>query len=287
MLRLLAWVILILAVPGCQSAGGKGASTDPFFGRTRVEPPRTGALSAAPTAGGSPNGAAPGSAVPSPLAGQGVAGYPPVTNWPSSAPGSGGTSPSFSNSQPAWSAAQAKPNPVPAAISPQPASGLTPPSGGFGFPATRQNFPPNNGGTNTSGGFGSPGAGDRISIPTAARTLNDRARDSISRSESPSSQGVTASAVGANSPNFASPTAAMGMGAVGGQANQLRPTNNSSLPANSSGGGSSLRVTEPGGSSSLGARPYVGSMTPNSAAASPPAVSNKSVDFNDLPDASP
>ena len=40
------WMVLIamLAVAGCKSSGSgsAGTATDPFFGRTRVEPPRTG-----------------------------------------------------------------------------------------------------------------------------------------------------------------------------------------------------------------------------------------------------
>ena len=48
------WVLLvtILAITGCQGSGSKGTATDPFFGRTRVEPPRNGVSSRSVEAAG-------------------------------------------------------------------------------------------------------------------------------------------------------------------------------------------------------------------------------------------
>ncbi|MHC4181405.1 MAG: hypothetical protein ACYSWU_28230, partial [Planctomycetota bacterium] len=83
MKRLLALLIVVLVLSGCKGQGAPG--TDPFFGRTRVPPPGTGAISGAPTDpyyGGAPYSGAP------PYSGSPNSGLPTVT-LPQTPPGTG------------------------------------------------------------------------------------------------------------------------------------------------------------------------------------------------------
>jgi|GEM_PF-6456236 len=169
-----SWVLLavLLVATGCKGSGTSAPTTDPFFGRTRIEPPRTGAVGGNLSVGPNP-------------------GYPPQTG-PSmyggaNGPSSGGSVPSAitsappsgqsSSPSPNWIPAHPKTNPIPAAIPGNQGSPQSPSNGGFG--------------SGNTGGFSSPkpgqpisGTGDRISIPLAARSEPTWLRDSVARSPS-------------------------------------------------------------------------------------------------------
>ena len=82
MKRLLAMLVAVSALSGCRSEGPTG--TDPFFGRTRVPPPGTGAISGGPTDpyySGAPSSTAPRYAPPtatSPWVSPGTGAQPPA-----------------------------------------------------------------------------------------------------------------------------------------------------------------------------------------------------------------
>jgi hypothetical protein len=81
MKRLLAMLVAVSALSGCRSEGPTG--TDPFFGRTRVPPPGTGAISGGPTDpyySGAPSSTAPRYVPPagtSPMVSPGTGTQPP------------------------------------------------------------------------------------------------------------------------------------------------------------------------------------------------------------------
>jgi hypothetical protein len=147
MKRPLAVLVALLVLPGCQGSGGSGAAKDPFFGRTRIEPPRTGTVAGQLPAPESPGAAAsalsPGTARP-----------PAAIPAPAS------------NNLPIWSP---PPWQTPATTLPGASQGgnlYDQPSGSTGYqPPLIQSPPPP---------FDTPG--DRLSIPFAARALAEPPR---------------------------------------------------------------------------------------------------------------
>ena len=271
MWRPLVLVLAILMLPGCRGTGGGKSATDPFFGRTRVEPPRTGAAAGQTP----PNGAT----WPNAATGQAAPGGGLAITWPTPSGTQSGGAPSQAAPNPSsWAPAQSGPGAVPAPMTSQANNGLTPPDGTFGF----------------SGSSGisatdpsSVGSGDQIAIPSAARTLTDRVQDSISRSQSvpPAGQGMNsggqpfaASGAGFGVPPTASiPGAPAGAGSAGG------------LPgAGLSGREKIVRVIEPGPSTTNGTQsysPYPSNSSPSSPGAQGPSGSDKPVNIADLPEA--
>lgn len=160
------WVVLtaIVVMAGCKGSGTTGPATDPFFGRTRVEPPRTGAMSGRVPQGSNPSPfLGSGTTTPNAMAGQGTArpsGLPANSALPAGqAPGA----------QPNWIPAQPKVNAVPAAIPPQTGGVYGPPDGSFGFPGAAK--------ASVAANTSSAGSGDRVSIPAAARTTTPFSSD--------------------------------------------------------------------------------------------------------------
>jgi hypothetical protein len=272
---LVVW--LILAMPGCHSPGGAGTPTDPFFGRTRVDPPRTGATGGTLPAGGQLQGPANGAGgISGAATGQPAAALPPVTSWPAPPGGSQAATQPTQSSQPAWAPPQTRPNPVPAAIPSQSGAGYQPPDGSFGFPnragATAMNSAP-------------AGSGDRLMIPSSARTLTERVQGAISQTQVSSS--VAATSTGSQP----------GRATTGGSF--IPPSSAASFPTASQGGAngydrtpaanpsspSMLRGVEPGTSTRAGSQPYTSSPSPVSPTppSAPPA--DKPVNFSDLRDA--
>jgi hypothetical protein len=271
------WVLLvtILAITGCQGSGSQGTATDPFFGRTRVEPPRTGAVS----------GRFPGGANPSQTAAPGTAGANVIGNQAVSQPIGGQSNPANPRGQSPptqsnWNPSQPKVNPVPAAIPPQTSSIYGPP-GGFSFPSE--------GGTTNAASSPLAGQGDRLSIPVAARTA-----------------GVSSSALGGARDDMASGAKATNpMSAGGGGPAEVVGGLPSSIATSGSGQAGMSPYLDPASSATLAGRerivrdldrpesapnaapryaPYPSGIgaTPNSASQPAPA-SDKPVNIADLP----
>jgi hypothetical protein len=169
------WVlyVAILAVAGCKSPG---TATDPFFGRTRVEPPRTGTISGQPPGSSLSQTPVPGALTPGATQSQ-----TPSSPFSGVAPANTIPPSQASGIQPNWTPAQPKVNSVPAAIPPQTSSGYRPPDGGFGFP----------GGANASSPGTPAGAGDRLGIPVAARAMGTPASDWATRRDTDTAFGAT------------------------------------------------------------------------------------------------
>jgi len=276
MWRPLVLVLAILMLPGCRGTGGGKAAADPFFGRTRVEPPRTGAgAGQSLNSGGTPSS---GSTWPNAATGQGAPGGGVAITWPTP-PGTqpGGTSqtaPSPSN----WTPTQSRPGGPSAPATSQANNGLAPPDGTFGFSGT------------SSTPATSPtaaGSGDQIAIPSAARTLTERVQDSINRSQSipPAGQGTNATG-----PSFAGTGA--GFRAAPAASIPEAPAsagNSAGLPgAGLSSREKIVRVIEPSPSATSGTQsfsPYPSGSSPSSTGSQGPSGSDKPVNIADLPEA--
>jgi len=141
-------VALILALSGCKGSGGSSTALDPFLGRSRIEPPRTGTISPQP----------PGNSYYSGSAQPGLA--QPFTT-PAAIPGPN------PNSSPTWTAPQSRPAPAPGPASPYGGSPYPPLSGG-----SSSTLPP----SSPSVPSAASGEGDRITIPFAARVISDPPR---------------------------------------------------------------------------------------------------------------
>jgi len=267
MWRPLVLIVALLALPGCQGTKGGIAATDPFFGRTRVEPPRTGSSQTRPGATNWPNAGA-----GQPAVGSGV-----TVTWPTSAGTQPGTVSQAATGQPGWTPAQSNAGGL-STTTPRPSNnGLAPPDGSLAFSNT-SNAP--------SPAPSVAGPGDQIAIPSAARTLNERVQDSVTRSQAtaPAGQGTTSTA---------QPSAVSGSGFG------VPPTASISGPAGAAAGGTGLpgaglsgrekivRVIEPSSSATNRAPSY--SPFPSNTAPSPlPQGANgsdKPVDIGDLPEA--
>lgn len=135
MTRSIVLLLAVIALAGCKNSGTSSNATDPFFGRTRVEPPRTGEIYAVLPTDPSYSAAAPGN--PLRPAGLPTATSPAPSNYP--APVAGNYQPPNGNySYGAGSPGTSNPVPTPAPAAPTPAR-----------------------------------PGDTITIPAAARNLGD------------------------------------------------------------------------------------------------------------------
>jgi hypothetical protein len=216
------WMVLtaIFVMAGCKGSGPSGTATDPFFGRTRVEPPRTGAVFGRMPQGANPS-TTPGSGTiaPNATAGQGIArpsGFPANSTVPN------GQTP---GGQPNWTPAQPKVNPVPAAIPPQTGSVYGPPDGSFGFPGA---------GKSVATGASLAGSGDRLSIPSAARTSAPFSSDpGIPGTNSPSGlSGANPDGMGGRTSRTAGPaTGTSGMAGPSAATPYLDPVPPAGLPS--------------------------------------------------------
>lgn len=277
------WVVLIaiLAMAGCKGSGTSGTATDPFFGRTRVEPPRTGAISGRMPQGSNPSATVgSGATAPNTTAGQGAArpsGFPANSALPAGqAPGP----------QPNWTPAQPKVNPVPAAIPPQTGGVYGPPDGGFSFPGAAK--------ASVAANTSSAGSGDRLSIPAAARTAAPFSRDSgISREGVWSGLSATnpVGTGGATSRATAGPANSSGMGIASGTSGMTGPVATPYLdpvsPAGLAGRERIVREIERT-ASARNTPPRYSPYPTNPATANsgtlPPPPSTKQVNITDLPE---
>ena len=178
-------VVVFLAVAGCKGPGSASTATDPFFGRTRVEPPRTGAVRGQlPSTSNLAQGLNTGVGAPGMVQGQTAAGTGAGSSLPSNGSGASSSQPtqgSGSNST-GWFPAQPRTtSPVPAAIPPQTSGQYVPPDGSFGFP----------GPSPTSNLATSSPPGESISIPLAARTMGSPASDWSTRPVATPPSGTT------------------------------------------------------------------------------------------------
>jgi hypothetical protein len=150
MLRPLVLLVAVLVVSGCNNPGSSRAPTDPFFGRTRVAPPGTGAVAGQT---GVPPYYPPQSSRPNPLRSPNSA-LGPAPAWTPPA-----AQPQPPAAAPTWLPPLSRPDPAttPAAV---PSGGqYLPPGGSYGYPSA----------TGAAGDVHPAAApGDRIAIPTAA-----------------------------------------------------------------------------------------------------------------------
>ncbi len=152
MLRLVTFLAALLVLSGCKSPGNSGAPADPFFGRTRVAPPRTGAIAGQPAT----DPYYPQSPQANPLR---------TPSWPLRPPAATSpTAPGILPQQPAMS-----PNWVPAQGRTEPAvQPAMPQTGGVSQPLGESGSPTRSGGT--AGGALTTGPGDLLTVPAAARS---------------------------------------------------------------------------------------------------------------------
>lgn len=282
-----AWVALIgiLVLAGCKGSGSAGAPTDPFFGRTRVEPPRTGALRGQLPSTNNVSQATTGTAT-SP---GGTLTQPGTSPGQATSPSSGSLSPS--SIQPSqttgpssgWSPAQPRVNPVPAAIPPQTSGQYLPPDGSFGYPGSSGTASPS--GVSTSG--------DRLSIPVAARSLGGSGADWSTRhdtSSPPMVQSAGSGQAGLAAAGSAGIPSAATSNAIGGVPNATPYL--SSAPASGLAGRERIsREIEPS-SGGLGSGPRYSPEPRTAAEGSPigsslPPASGRPVNIADLPEARP
>ncbi len=175
-------VALILALSGCKGSGGSSTALDPFLGRSRIEPPRTGSVSPQPPGSSYyPGSAQPGSAqpfatTPTPTA-PGVASgapsaVPPASGTPANAVPAAIPGPNPS-SLPTWTAPQSRPAPASGPARPYGVSPYPPASGGGGSTLSpKSSLSPNSPAVPSA----ASGEGDRITIPFAARAISDPPR---------------------------------------------------------------------------------------------------------------
>ena len=283
MWRPLVLVLAILSLPGCQGTGGGKAATDPFFGRTRVEPPRTGASTQTPGSGLSTPTSGGGS-WPNAAAGQGSAGGGVAINWPSG-PQSGGTASQTTRARRIGHRPNRDRPALPPRRARKPAMALPPPMGRMAFPRTGGRFHYNP---------SAVGSGDQIAIPSAARTLNERVQDSITRSQSvtPVSRGSMPAAQGSSGPGQAFGGTGIGFGApptASISGSQSRAASGGSLPNSGfSDREKIVRVIEPSpgaGSGTQSFSPYPTNGSPSTTGPAGPSGSEKPVNIADLPEA--
>jgi len=276
MSRPMALLVLILAIAGCKAPG---AAQDPFFGRTRVEPPRTGTVSGQAPAGTnrSPNPAT--SANASGIPG-GQAGLPS-----SNATASSIFPPSqVSLNQSNWAPPGPKINPVPAAVSSQTNNGYRPPDGTFGFPSASTTSPKPD--------STSTGTGDHISIPVSATANGPSSSAFAARSDAVSGPGAWSGATG--QPSTAKSASLGGAATSPASTSPSTPTATNpyldNAPASTLVGRERIvRVVEPGQGGSNTAPQYSPSPTNSNGASTTapqsPSASDKPVNIADLPEA--
>ncbi len=194
MLRPWTLLAMLIVAAGCKGSGSQAPSTDPFFGRTRIEPPRTGAVSGnsfssgafpAQSSSAGPSGAGG-------LYGQNSGGSTGSTATPN--PLGHTSAPSQS-----WLPVQPRENPLPASIPGNQRGGSNTSNSGIGSGGSSSFIP-------TTPNRPLSGTGDRISIPLAARS-----EPAWSNQTGPaSSSSVTSAANSAASPTKADPNMPIG-----------------------------------------------------------------------------
>lgn len=273
MSRPMAMLVAILAIAGCKGPGTTGGATDPFFGRTRVEPPRTGTIS-----GQTPTGA---SLPPSPSTGGMTSGLP---SGQGGMLASGATSSSvfppsqLAATQSGWSPPGPKVSPSPSVTSTQPNGGYQPPDGSFGFPTASA-------GAKSASTLA--GTGDRISIPVSARGASPYPSGPAGRSEA-ASPGVVAGTTGPSDAIAPGPAANVSSASPGSRSSASPYLDNP--PANTLVGRERIvRVIEGGQGGSPPAPPasptQASPSTGSGVAPSSPTASDKPVNIADLPEA--
>jgi hypothetical protein len=139
-------VLAVCVLTGCAGSQSDPGPVDAFFGRTRVSPPATGAVSRT----GPPSDPSYGS---SPTSSTRATSQPLTTAYPGQAPGQAPGVPATPAGASGW-----KPSPAPGGAS----------SGGSGGAVEQTN---GGAGAGTQGGVASSNSGDRVVIPRAAREI--------------------------------------------------------------------------------------------------------------------
>jgi hypothetical protein len=278
MKRVLALVVAVLALGGCRQAG---TPTDPFFGRTTVPPPGTGAV--APRPGDPyyqpPPAGGPLQPIPQP---QPLTVAPPSTPGPASAYGRS-TMPGTTPTYPAANSGRTiSPSATPPGYSPSPAPSYppsttpsyppsTPPAGG-GYPSSPGYAPP--GGFTYNGAAAARPASDSWTTPVA-RTSAD-SRDAGSGSSAP---GVIRVPSGDGFARSADP-GSYGSAALSGSPAETVASRTSIVRT------LEPRAKDAGGASSVGGDPAGSRALPSTPPVSPAATSPRaSTDIMDLPPA--
>lgn len=263
------WVPLVLlgVLSGCTSSGAGNRPTDPFFGRTRIEPPTTGWAqgqrspdpyysNTRSSSGRSATGAS-GIATPTGTIG------PPSVTLPT------GTNPqSLPNTQPPgnWQA------PSGVQTLPPAATGSAPPAINLSVPSGSSR------GTGLLPGGASNRAGDRIEIPVAARDMAGSPLTVASRSENRSWLGNTPEAD--KSPTNAAAAAPSAAASAASLATPNPRYGNNAASTDLSTRERITRVLEPRPASATNRNSWSTTGT-----ASPAAVTRQAVDIMDLPPA--
>lgn len=269
MTRFWAPLVLLGILTGCTSSGTGNRPTDPFFGRTRIEPPTTGWAQGqrSPDPYYSNNRSSTGR---SGTAANGVAGPTGTIGPPSVTLPTGTSTPPLPNTQPPgnWQSPTNVQSIPPAATgNPSPSINLSVPNG------SSSNSRPLPGGA-------SHRAGDRIEIPVAARDTGGTPVTMASRNDSrswlgpasesdksPASAAAAAPSAAASAASLVSPNPRYGSNAASPDLSSRERI---------------TRVLEPRPSSATTRSPW-----PATGAASPAAVTRQAVDIMDLPPAGP
>lgn len=264
MMRFWAPLVLLGILSGCTSSGSGNRPTDPFFGRTRIEPPTTGwaqgqrspdpYYSNTRSSAGRSGTSASGIAAPT-----GTIGPPSVTL------------PTGTNNQPL-------PNTQPPGNWQAPSGVQTLPPAATGSPPPSVNLSVPNGSSNRAGplpGGASNRAGDRIEIPVAARDTSGTPLTMASRSDNRSWGSASEADKSPASVAAAAPSAAASAGSLA--SNNPRYGNNAAS-TDLSNRERITRVLEPRPASATNRSPWG-----TTGSASPAAVTRQSVDIMDLP----
>lgn len=269
MSRPMALLVAILAIAGCKGPGATGAATDPFFGRTRVEPPRTGTF---------PGQSSPGTSLPQTPSTGGTTSGLPGGQGGLSASGTAFPPSQLSATQSGWTPPGPKVNPAPSVTSTPTNGGYKPPDGSFGFPTAS---------ASPKSTSALAGTGDRISIPVSAGGASPFSSGPVNRSEA-ASPGVVAGTT--------APSGATAPGTTANVSSALPATRSSAnpyldnSPANTLVGRERIvRVIEGGqGDSTPAPRTSPSQASPSTGSGvtpSSPTASDKPVNIADLPEA--
>ncbi len=269
MTRLLAPLLVLGIVSGCTSSGSGNRPTDPFFGRTRIEPPNTGWAQgqrspdpyySQPSPG---RYGASGTSVNTPA---GTIGPPSVTLPPASSLQSpAGTQPPGN-----WQAPSGLPTPA-----------TTNPATGSKGPTVNLNAP---GGSSSNivppAGVTIHGAGDRIEIPLASRQDAESPLAVTSRSENPGWLRPTSDA---GQSSASAPAAASSAAASAASLATANPRYGNNAASSSLAGRERIvRVLEPRPATSASRASPI-STSPNPSSLPTTASTRQSVDIMDLP----
>jgi hypothetical protein len=316
MKRPLVALVALIVLSGCKGSGGSSSALDPFLGRSRIEPPRTGAISAQPpetpyySRNPQPGLAQPPSTTQAPS----LPAYSPGAS--ASPPQSGSLPPTTGQAQdvggrslgvgpPASPSSGSATNAIPAAI-PGPSSSSSPtwtapqsrpaPTTGPAQPYGVNPYPPSSGNSSSSLSPSSPsapsaatGEGDRITIPFAARVVSDPPRQ-LAASGRPMNP-LRSDAAAANQPSGGTP-GSVGRAGVpspyGRNAGQPGPAPNGATGTNRLAGRDRvIQVIEPGPrdyGNPLRSAPRPIDPTPRPDARPPQSDPAKPVNISDLPE---